>query len=151
VLGIELSDGAPRGIDQSQRDRRLILRIADSLNLALVAGSNNHGWGHTAVAWSLMRIPDWRALTPDSLGATVEQRIRAERRHAVQVAVRRSPDPGRSSLALAATLPAVAWNMLVTLSPAERASWIVWAWMAAALAQLVGGRRGRSPRASLSL
>ena len=150
VLGIELSDGAPRGIDQGQRDRQLILRIADSLDLALVAGSNNHGWGRTAVAWSLMRIPGWRALTPDSLGTVIEQRIRVQRWHAVQVAARRSPDPGRSSLTLAATLPAAAWNLLVTLSPAERVSWIVWAWVATALARLNEGWRRRRQRVSFA-
>jgi predicted metal-dependent phosphoesterase TrpH len=141
VLAIELSDGAPRGIQQGQRDRALILHLADSLNLAVVAGSNNHGWGRTAVAWSVMRIPGWRSLTPDALGAAIEGRIRAERREAVQVIERRSPDPGRSRAATAATLPAVAWNMLVTLSPAQRASWIVWSWALAALVTLRAGHR----------
>ncbi|HEX6535467.1 MAG TPA: hypothetical protein VF041_12795 [Gemmatimonadaceae bacterium] len=144
VLAIELSDGAPRGIEQGQRDRALILRIADSLDLAVVAGSNNHGWGRTAVAWSVVRIPGWRALTPDSLGAAIEQLIRAERRHAVRIVARRSPDPGRSRLALAATLPAVGWNLFVTLSPAQRASWIVWSWLVASLA-MFAPRRRRDP------
>jgi hypothetical protein len=144
VLAIELSDGAPRGIEQGQRERALILHLADSLNLAVVAGSNNHGWGRTAVAWSVLRMPGWRSLTPDSLGAAIEARIRTARRSAVQVIERRSPDPGRSQVALAATLPAVAWNMLATLSPAQRASWIIWSWALAALAILrVGHRRAR--------
>jgi hypothetical protein len=134
VLAIELSDGAPRGIGQGQRDRTLILHIADSMNLAVVAGSNNHGWGHAAVAWNVLRIPDWRALGPDSLGAAIEARIRADRRHAVRLIERRSPDPDASTLALAATLPAVTWNLLRTLSPAERVSWLAWTWAIAALA-----------------
>ncbi len=133
VLAIELSDGAPRGIEQRQRDRARILRIADSLDLAVVAGSNNHGWGRTAVAWSLLRIPGWRALTPASLGEAIEQRIRTERRHAVRVVERRSPDPGRSMVARAATLPLVAWNLLTTLSFPQRISWIIWSWALAAL------------------
>jgi hypothetical protein len=144
VLAIELSDGAPRGIQQGQRDRALILHLADSLNLAVVAGSNNHGWGRTAVAWSVLRIPGWRSLTPDSLGAAIESRIRTARRNAVQVIERRSPDPGHSRVALAATLPAVAWNMLVTLSPMQRVSWIIWSWVLAGIAMgLHGHRRAR--------
>lgn len=141
LAGIELSDGAPRGIGQSQRDRALILRIADSLDLAVVAGSNNHGWGRTAVAWSVLRIPGWRELTPEALGAAIETRIRTERRGAVQVIERRSPDPGSSRLALAATLPAVTWNLLVTLSGAQRLSWIIWSWILAAAVLLFNARR----------
>lgn len=141
LVGIELSDGAPRGIGQSQRDRALILRIADSLDLAVVAGSNNHGWGRTAVAWSVLHIPGWRGLTPEEIGAAIETRIRTERRGAVQVIERRSPDPGSSRLALAATLPAVTWNLLVTLSGAQRVSWIIWSWILAAAAVLFAARR----------
>ncbi|HEU6449884.1 MAG TPA: hypothetical protein VFT57_00590 [Gemmatimonadaceae bacterium] len=141
LAGIELSDAAPRGIGQSQRDRALILRIADSLDLAVVAGSNNHGWGRTAVAWSVLRIPGWRELTPEALGAAIETRIRTERRGAVQVIERRSPDPGSSRFALAATLPAVTWNLLVTLSGAQRLSWIIWSWILAAAVLLFNARR----------
>jgi len=140
VLAIELSDGAPRGIAQAQRDRARILHLSDSLHLALVAASNNHGWGRTAVAWSVLRIPGWRALTPDSLDNAIQQRIRTARRQAVQVIERRSPSADRSRVALAATLPAVAWNLFVTLSPMERVSWIVWAWIIAALVARAGGR-----------
>lgn len=141
LAGIELSDGAPRGIGQAQRDRALILRIADSLDLALVAGSNNHGWGRTAVAWSVLRIPGWREMTPAELGTAIEARIRTERHSAVRVIERRSPDPARSRLALAATLPAVTWNLLVTLSSGQRISWILWSWILAAIALLIGARR----------
>ena len=140
VLAIELSDGAPRGIAQAQRDRARILHLSDSLHLALVAASNNHGWGRTAVAWSVLRIPGWRALTPDSLDNAIQQRIRTARRQAVQVIERRSPSTDRSRVALAATLPAVAWNLFVTLSPMERVSWIVWAWIIAVLVARAGGR-----------
>ncbi len=144
VLGIELSDGAPRGIQQGQRDHGRIARIADSLNLAVVAGSNNHGWGRTAIAWSVLRIPGWRALTPDSLGIVIENRIRGERRHAVRIVARRSPDPGRSLALLADTLPAVAWNMLLTMSPLERGSWIAWAWIIALASTRLNRRRARA-------
>ena len=47
---------------QDRRDRQRIVHIADSLNLALVAGSDNHGWGHAAPGWTLMRVPGWRGM-----------------------------------------------------------------------------------------
>jgi hypothetical protein len=59
----------------------------------------------------------------------------------VQVIERRSPDPGSSRLALAATLPAVTWNLLVTLSGAQRVSWIIWSWILAAAVLLFNARR----------
>jgi hypothetical protein len=59
----------------------------------------------------------------------------------VQVIERRSPDPAGSRLALAATLPAVTWNLLVTLSGAQRVSWIIWSWILAAAVLLYAARR----------
>ena len=108
--------------------------------LALVAGSNNHGWGRTAVAWNVMHVRQWRALTPDSVGALIEMRIRAERDRAVQVVERRTPD-GASPISLALTLPAVLLDVLRTMSPAERLSWVVWTWTAFALAAALARRK----------
>lgn len=134
AIAIELSDGSPRGIEQGQRDRTRIIHLADSLDLALVAGSDNHGWGRTAVAWSVMHIPGWRAMSSDSLGEAIAHRFHADRRHAVEVVARRSPDAGQYGALVVATLPAVAWNVLRTMSPAERLSWIAWVWIVTAVA-----------------
>lgn len=136
---IELLDGAPRGIAQAQRDRRTLLTLSAMQRLALVAGSNNHGWGRTAVAWNVMHIHQWRRQPPDSVGAQIEMRIRAERAQAVQVIERRTPD-GASPLGLALTLPAVVANVMRTMSAPERASWIAWTW-ALALVTVVARRR----------
>ena len=129
LSGIEISDGAPRGIAQSQRDHALMLDLAASLDLSVFAGSNNHGWGRTAVAWNVMAVRGWRALSPDSLGALIEMRIRAERRRAVAVIERRSPD-GNGPAALALTLPEMVLEIARTISPAERVAWVTWAWLA---------------------
>ena len=127
--GVELSDGSPKGIAQEQRDREQILRLANGLNLALVAGSDNHGWGRTAIAWSVLRIPGWQHMTPREISAAIEGTLRANRRHAGRVIVRRSPDAGSSWLLLAMTPVTVPLTMLRTLSWPERASWAVWAWV----------------------
>lgn len=134
VRAIEVADGAPRGVEQTGRDHARILRLADSTGLALVAGSDNHGWGYTAQAWTLLRIDGWRALAPLALDSAIEQRIRAQGRAAARVVERNGPRaPASAALLLIGTAPAVAWRMLAIQTWGERLSWIVWVWVAALL------------------
>jgi hypothetical protein len=140
VIGIEMSDGSPRGIAQAQRDRIEILGYAHKYHLALVAGSDNHGWGRTAVAWSVMRIPGWRALSPDSLGATIEMKFRRERDLASHVIERRTVYEPAAPSDWVLMAPEVALNMGVTITPWERVSWIAWVWAIALLASMVPRR-----------
>ena len=128
VRAIEIVDGAPRGLSQTRGERRRIMRLADSLNLALVAGSNNHGWGRTAPGWTLLRIPGWRSMTPDQLATRIEAVIRGGR-NATRVVERRVADANGSPLRLALTAPLVTWRMLTMLSADQRVMWIVWAWV----------------------
>lgn len=83
LAGIEISDGCPRGMAQTARDKKDILALADKLHLTPVAGSDNHGWGRVAPAWSVLRIPGWRSMTPASLDvairATILARVRYDR------------------------------------------------------------------------
>ena len=127
VRAIEIVDGSPRGLTQGRRDRARILHIADSLNLALVAGSDNHGWGKTAPGWTLMRIPGWRGMTTDSLSSRIEEILRLGRREATRVVERRAA-PGASAIQVVFAAPVVAWGMFAMLSPDERVAWIIWAW-----------------------
>ncbi len=127
VRAIEVVDGSPRGLSQTRRDRRRIVKLADSLNLALVVGTDNHGWGRTAPGWALMRVPDWRGYTPDSLALRIEQAIRIAGRTAT-IAVERTPMPsGSASVAFA--LPMMGWTALATGSSEERVAWVVWIWV----------------------
>lgn len=139
-VAIEVSDASPRGLEQSRRDRALILRMVDSLDLAPVAATNNHGWGRTAAAWTLMSVPGWRDMTPDALGAAIEERFHAARSSASRVVERRSPYLGDSIGALALTVPAVAWQMVGGIGVGERVSWLAWTWL---LALAVPGLRFR--------
>lgn len=141
VQAIEIADGAPRAFDQMERDERLLRQIAHNAGLARVSGSNIHGWGRTATAWSVMSIDNWRAMSPHALDVAIRRRLYDARGGAVQVIERRRPDPGASSLALAATVPVVVWSMLATLSGAERLVWLGWIWTAWGIAALVGRRR----------
>lgn len=127
-VGVEVSDASPRGLKQSRRDRPIILAMADSMNLALVASSNNHGWGRTTAAWTILSIPGWRSMTPQRLNEAIEQTLHTERRRAARVIERRVPYAGGSIPALATTVPAVTWQMFGGLGGAERSAWLLWAW-----------------------
>ena len=127
MQAIEIIDGSPRGLTQGRRERARIVRIADSLNLALVTGSDNHGWGRTAPGWTLVRIPGWRGMTTDSLSLRIEDILRVGRREATRVVERRAA-PGTNAIALAFAAPVVLWEMMAMLSADERVAWILWTW-----------------------
>lgn len=129
VRAVELVDGSPRGLRQSRGDRARIVHLADSLDLALVAGSDNHGWGHTAPGWTAMQIPGWRGMGPDSLSQMIELYIRRGRRRVTRVLERVVADPGNSPILLALTAPVAFWRMLTTLSADERVMWLIWIWV----------------------
>jgi hypothetical protein len=125
---IEIVDGAPRGLSQTRSQRRRIVRLADSLDLALVAASNNHGWGRTAPGWTLFRVPGWRNNSPDELAATIETTVREAGRQATRVVERRVAEADGNPLLLLLTVPAVVWRMATTLATDQRVMWLAWAW-----------------------
>jgi hypothetical protein len=141
VEGIELLDADPRGLRQSVEERGRILAIADSLDLALIAGSNNHGWGRTAAGWTLMRIPGWRDQPPEQVGREIEALIRVERAGATQVVERRRLGGGSSGgshatadvLSAVTILPRLIWHILVSLTLRERLAWLAWVGIGALL------------------
>ncbi len=149
VEAIELLDGDPRGLLQSDVERERILAIADSLGLALVSASNLHGWGATAASWNLIRIPGWRDMTPEAVGARIEWLLRYGGRDAVEVVAYRRPSmamagEGRmAALGATVSLPA---HFAAQRSRAERVSWLVWMALAL-LAGLALERRRTTPRA----
>ena len=145
VQAIEIIDGSPRGLTQGRRDRARIVHIADSLNLALVAGSDNHGWGRAAPGWTLIRIPGWRGMTTDSLSLRIEDILRLGRRDATRVVERRVA-PGTEAIELVFAAPVVVWGMLAALSADERITWILWTW--AIVIAIRAWRTGRARRAA---
>ncbi len=140
VTAIEVADAAPRGLSDGDRNRAWILALADSLDLAIVSGSDNHGWGRTAAAWSVLPVPGWRGLTPPALEQRIEDRIRTHKRHAVAVIERTRPvwptAPGARgvggwvSIAMGAPrfLVQFIWQLTATRSWPERLSWMAWLW-----------------------
>jgi predicted metal-dependent phosphoesterase TrpH len=147
VDAIEIVDGSPRGLSQTRRERTRIAHLADSLNLALVSGSDNHGWGRAAPGWTMLRIPGWRGMSTDSLSRLIETILRIGRRQATRVVERRVAD-ATSPISLVFAAPVVAWRMFTTLSADERIMWLVWTWGLVILAR--GGRAylRRTPNAA---
>ena len=146
VHAIELVDADPRGLRQSAEDREILLAIADSLNLALVAGTNHHGWGRAAAAWTLMRVPGWQSRSPGEVGLEIETLIRQDRAEATQVVERRrlSAGPGPEPLlAEILTLPRLVWHVLTSLTLAERSAWLMWVVGAASILSLTPIRERR--------
>jgi hypothetical protein len=147
VRALELVDGAPRALAQSDGERGELTARGDALGLVPVASSNHHGWGRTAVAWTLVRVPGWRAMTPDSLTARIVDVLRRGDRGAVRVVERERPvaaDAGAKHLAaLALTVPTLGWQTLASLEPEERVVWLAWVWGLALAARL--GARVRRP------
>lgn len=127
VDGIELSDAAPRGLSQSDAEGGAIDQLARDQNKTLVASSNNHGWASASPAWSVMHIPNWRAMTPAQLDIAIRREILLGGLNAVRVIDRRTPAPVSVS-GVTLTVPDAAWRMLTTMSWPERASWLAWIW-----------------------
>lgn len=126
VVGIELNDASPRGLEQVRFERQEIIALADSLDLALLAAADLHGWGSTVASWGVMSIAGWQGMTPEQLGDAIEESLHEERRDAVLVVERRMPYHDGSSVKLALTLPWVVWEHFRMLSWAERLSWLLW-------------------------
>jgi hypothetical protein len=147
IRAIEIIDGAPRGIDQTRILRSRIVHLADSANIAMVAGSDNHGWGYAAPGWTLLIVPGWRGMKTDSLAASIDQSLRGGR-EATRVAERRIPGElnGGNALELTLTLPIVVWGMFTTLSVDERVIWLVWTWGVVLVWRLTSSWRGRRRR-----
>lgn len=126
IRAVEIVNGSPDNMNDMQPQRAALLALAQQRNLALVAGSDNHGWGYVAPGWTLMRIFNWRSMTPDVLALQIEAVIRGGGFEATRVVERRVADANSMLWASAVTVPA---RMLTTLSNDERVSWLVWIWL----------------------
>lgn len=144
VRAIEIVDGSPRGLDQTRTLRSRIVHLADSLDLPVVAGSDNHGWGRAAPGWTLLIVPGWRGMGSDSLAFAIDKTLHLG--HSATKVVERSIAGelnGGNVLELTLTLPIVTWRMFTTLSTDERVMWIIWIWALAILWRLTATWRRR--------
>lgn len=128
VSAIEIVNGAPADIDRVRANHAAIIEFAEQRDLALTSGSDNHGWGRAAPAWTLLRIAQWRAMTPDSLAFRIERVLRDGGFGSTLVVERRVANPSGSDIQLAISVFTIPLRMLTTISPEERVAWLVWIW-----------------------
>ena len=142
IAGVEISDGCPRGIAQSQQARDSIIALADKLRLAVVSASDNHGWGRAAPAWSVMRIPGWRQMSPSEIDVAIRRAILEAGPGSVRVVARRTADTqGQVSTAFGGLM--VATVMFRTMDLSDRVSWAAWCWSIELLLAGLGRRQRR--------
>jgi hypothetical protein len=132
MIGIEINDGSPQGLEQVRAERAEVIAAADSFDLALIGGANLHGWGRTVASCSVMSVPGWTDMAPVELGEVIDEELRANRRSAVLVVERRMPYHNGSPIRMVATLPWLTWEYFRMLSWGERLSWLLWLVAAAA-------------------
>jgi hypothetical protein len=140
VRAIEVVDGSPRGLTQSRLDRARILHLADSTNIALVSGSDHHGWGYAASAWTMMLIPGWRGAPPEEVSKAISATLRNGGNATTKVAERYVANTEDAAL-VPFTVPIVTWGMFRSLAPDERIVWFAWVAALTMLARLPGMRR----------
>ncbi len=143
VRAIEIIDGSPRGLTQARVQHDAIVHLADSVNLALVAGSDHHGWGRTAAGWTLMYAPGWRAATAEQLSVQISRILRGGGVKATRVAERYVANTEGALLPF--TVPLVTWGMLRSLDADERIVWFIWLTLIYALVRLREARRRTRP------
>lgn len=144
VRAVEIVNGSPNGMDDTRSKRGEIVQLAERSNLALVSGTDNHGWGRAAPAWTLMIVPNWRALDADRLQREIENTLRDGGRGATRVIERRVADPAASPVMVALSVVAVPARMLTTLSSDERVAWLGWTWLIWAAALWNRRRKARA-------
>lgn len=149
IAGIEAVDGSPRGMAQSARDQNAVIALAKERHLALVSASDNHGWGRTAPAWSVLRIPGWRDMTPSELDIAIRLTIISQGPRAVKVIARRTAPPPRNRLEMAAGGVVVALVMMRTMNLSDRLSWMAWSWGLCFLSLRSARRNAHKSRAQL--
>jgi hypothetical protein len=143
VRAIEVVDGSPRGLTQSRLERARIIHLADSTNIALVSGSDHHGWGHAASAWTMMLIPGWRGVAPDEVSRAISATLRNNGYGTTKVVERYIASSEDAALA-PFTVPIVTWGMFRSLSLDERIVWFAWVAALTMLARVPAMRR-RTP------
>jgi hypothetical protein len=129
---LEINDGAPRGLEQGWRDRNWLQRLSQKYDLSLVTSSNNHGWGRTAPAWTLIPIPGWRKMTPAELSTACLRQLADRGRDATYVVERLPPAPAGAWYAPVLLVPTLASFLLTTLTTPERLVWLLYLWIGAA-------------------
>lgn len=128
LTAVEISDAAPRALAFGWRERAWLQRLADSLQLVRVSGSDLHGYGRAAAAWTVLEIAGWRGLDGASLDRAI-RRVLHGRGTPMPLVLERPPLVGTGhGWGVALTAPLLLHAVLTRLSWRERWAWLAWSW-----------------------
>ncbi len=145
VAGVEVADASPRGLQWLMEPPPQLTEAVAMPNLVPLSSSNLHGWGRTVAAWTVLRLPGWRANTPEELDQRIRTILRSGDRADARIILRNSQRLAAGAHAIPAlALPSLAWSVLRTLDDEEVAVWLSWLWAPTVLSlvlSIVGARR----------
>lgn len=141
AAGLEISNGSPKANELTGARRDSIVAIAQEHDAAVVGVSDHHGWGATAMTWSLLARP--AGAEGEQLCAAAVDAIIGGGFQAVQIAERHrvAPDAWWPPLL---TPAAVVWEGWRSMSGALTVSWLAWIWIVALIS--APARRGPATR-----
>lgn len=138
VAGVEAADASPRGLQWLTEPPAQLAEAVANPTLVPVSSSNLHGWGRTVAAWTVLRLPGWRANSPEELDQRIRALLRSGDHANVRIILRNSQRLAAGAHAVRAlALPALAWSVLRTLDNREVAVWLAWLWAPSALSLLL--------------
>lgn len=141
AAGLEISNGSPKANELSGARRDTVIAIARAHDAAVVGVSDHHGWGATAMSWSLMNRPAGAAggelcdAAVDGILSAGFQSVQVVERHRV------APEAWWPALL---TPVAVVWEGWRAMGWPLTAAWLAWIWGVAGVSLLL--RRAASRR-----
>ena len=142
AAGLEISNGSPKANDVTAERRDTVVAIARAHDAAVVGVSDHHGWGATAMTWSLLPRP--AGADGGELCAAAVDVITKEGFQAVQIAERHRVAPDAWWPALL-TPVAVVWEGWRSMGWPLTFAWLAWIWAAAGLMGRARIRRNGRP------
>jgi hypothetical protein len=129
VGGFEIVNASPEANDISRPERDSVIALARARGLALVAAGDQHGYGATPMAWTVVIAPGWRRQGADPC-ALVVHRLRTAGPAALRIAERTRLRPDHW-LPGPLTPLGVLWVTWATLNPTLALAWLAWIWLIA--------------------
>ena len=94
------------------------------------------------MAWTVMRIPGWRAMSPAGIDSAIRATLLTRRSESSVVVARRLP-AAATPIGIAFTGPELVWEIFRDIGWYERLAWIGWGSLGWALAVVAARRRSR--------
>ena len=128
AAGLEVSNGSPKANELSGERRDTVIAIAEAHDAAVLGVSDHHGWGATAMTWSLLPRP--AGASGGELCVAAVDAIANDGFQAAQIAERHRVAPDAWWPALL-TPVAVVWEGWRSMGWPLTFAWLAWIWAAA--------------------